>query len=80
LPPPHARRSRATRSGRIVSFELWRPLAQVTSTAKSSGVWRDARWQVAAAPCFKEQGFRIESLHTREVEGVEYALVAGELG
>ena len=38
------------------------------------------RLQVAAAPCFKEEGFRIESLHTREVEGVEYALVAGELG
>jgi hypothetical protein len=63
-----------------VSFELWRPLAQVTSTAASSSVWRDARRQVAAAPCFKEQGFRIESLHTREIEGVEYALVAGELG
>ncbi len=41
---------------------------------------RHPRYQVVAAPCFKEEGFRVEQLHTREVDGVEYALVAGELG
>jgi hypothetical protein len=39
-----------------------------------------ARLQISAAPCFKEEGFRAESLHTTEHEGVEYGLVAGELG
>jgi len=69
-------------SGRIVSLELWRPLQQVTvmHTHVAAGVSRDFSPQVAAAPCFKDEGFVVESLHTREVEGVQQALVAGELG